>query len=276
MFWSRFQGLKRSIRCLVSIGTATTAVCLLAAALSLCGCSPPRGVYHTVQRGQTLYRIGQIYGVEPDYLSRVNGIRDPSQLKVGQRLFIPGAGSLRYVQPTVATSHPAGRKLTAKKNSPSPASRSRTGPVRQAPSKNTLESNATGAGKSSRKSIGVEFIWPVRGKLVKSFGQQGYGGRKGIEIEVQPRQKIAAAAAGRVTYSGNGIKGYGNLIILKHAEDLFSVYGFNQENLVSVGSYVSKGESIALAGAPPGCGDSRLHFEIRQGKDALNPVSFLP
>lgn len=112
--------------------------------------------------------------------------------------------------------------------------------------------------------------------MVKSFGQQGYGGRKGVEIEVKPGQKIVAAAAGRVTYSGNGIKGYGNLIILKHADDFFTVYGFNNKNLVSTGTYVSRGEHIAAGGSPPGCEGARLHFEIRRGKDALNPISCLP
>lgn len=247
------------------------------AVLIFCACSPPRGVYHTVKPGQTLYRIGQTYGLEADYIARVNSIRDPSQLKVGTRLFIPGARSRRYVPPTVSSARSSTIKVTAKKHPASTASSHQ--PVKKVRAATPVAAAGNAVVKSKKSSLNsakVRFIWPVRGKLVKSFGQQGYGGRKGIEIEVEKGQKIVAAAAGRVTYSGNGIKGYGNLIILKHADDLFSVYGFNQKNLVSVGSYVSKGERIALAGVPPGSNDSRLHFEIRRGKDALNPVSYLP
>lgn len=250
---------------------------VLLLALLLAGCGPPRGVYHTVQPGQTIYRIGQTYGVDADDVARLNGIADPTQLKVGQRLFIPGARSRRFVPATVAAGGHRQRVTTVRKRQPSsaasstPSSSSRRTPA--APS----ASNKTSVRKNEGTKIPKgRFVWPVRGKLVKPFGQQGYGGRKGIEIEVRHGQTVVAAAAGHVTYSGDGIKGYGNLIILKHADDYFTVYGFNQANLVRAGSYVGKGDHIAVSGSPPGYRGSRLHFEIRHGKEALNPVSFLP
>ena len=120
------------------------------------------------------------------------------------------------------------------------------------------------------------FVWPAKGSVIKRFGKNGSGSKKGIEIATRGGSAVVAAAAGKVTYSGDGINGFGNLIILKHDHSYFTVYGFNKANLVRTGSFVSQGEKIALAGRPPGGGQSRLHFEIRQGKEAVNPIKLLP
>ena len=87
---------------------------------------------------------------------------------------------------------------------------------------------------------------------------------------------MVAAAAGKVIYSGDGVSGYGHLIILQHRDDLFTVYGFNQSNRVRQGDYVGQGEKIALSGTPPSGGSARLHFEVRQGKQAVDPLLYLP
>jgi len=276
MPWFWLLNRIRSLGASPVVGHVAGVGCALVVWSCLSGCSPPRGIYHTVQPGQTLYRIGQTYKLDADYLARINGIRDPSRLKAGKRLFIPGARGSKYVPPTVATARRdrvAESKNTSAR-SPSTANRSKT----RKPASSVPSAAKVSSAKKNNvpKTSGIHFIWPVRGKLVKSFGQQGYGGRKGVEIEVRQGQKIVAAAAGRVTYSGNGIKGYGNLIILKHANDYFTVYGFNQKNLVDNGVYVSKGERIALGGSPPGYKGARLHFEIRRGKDAINPARYLP
>jgi septal ring factor EnvC (AmiA/AmiB activator) len=121
-----------------------------------------------------------------------------------------------------------------------------------------------------------KFLWPVKGNVVRSFGNNGGSVSKGLEISAPSGSVIRASAAGKVTYSGNEIKGYGNLIILKHDESFFTVYGFNQENLVHTGEYVGKEQQIALLGLPPGGDSPRLHFEIRRGKEALDPLHFLP
>lgn len=247
----------------------------------LMACAPPRGVYHTVQPGQTLYRIGRAYRLDADYLARVNQIGDPSQLRAGQRLFVPGACKVRYVPATVKTAGADEKRKTAAGKRRSSARRpssgtapptSKTVASRQSP---TVKRSAP-SDRSQPKHPKGKFVWPVRGKLIKPFGQQGVGGRKGIEIAVSQGSYIVAAAAGMVTYSGNGIKGFGNLIILKHDHDYFTVYGFNQKNLVGTGAFVSKGERIALAGVPPGYQRPRLHFEIRRGKQACNPMQYLP
>lgn len=277
----RFYDSIRSIRSPASMGNVAKTGCLLIWLVFSFGCSPPRGVYHTVQPGQTLYRIGQTYKVDANYLARVNGIYDPSQLKVGKRLFIPGASRRQFVPSTATVANVPQRKSPKSTPAPKPSLSSKVNvtPVPDAPARLSGSSSAekyVTIPKNDKKIPSGNFIWPVHGKLLKPFGQQGYGGRKGVEIEVKQGQNIVAAAAGRVTYSDNGISGYGNLIILKHADDFYTVYGFNKKNLVSTGAYVSKGERIALGGAPPGCDGSRLHFEIRHGKNALNPVTCLP
>lgn len=274
----RFNKSIRSIRSALRMGNLVKAGSLVIWLVLLFGCSPPRGVYHTVQPGQTLYRIGQTYNIDADYLARVNAIYDPSQLKVGKRLFIPGASRRRFVPATASTASVPQPKAPISKPVSQPSSSAKAN-VKPLPSRLSGSSSAekySTIKKNDKKTPSGNFIWPVHGKLLKPFGQQGYGGRKGIEIEVNHGQNIVAAAAGRVTYSDDGIGGYGNLIILKHADDYYTVYGFNKKNLVSTGAYVSKGERIALGGAPPGCEGSRLHFEIRHGKNALNPVNCLP
>lgn len=229
------------------------------------------GVYHTVKPGQNLYRISRAYDVDKDYLARVNGISDPSMIKAGTRLYIPGASQVKYV-PQVESSSPSTKtapsKTTAKKPTNKPTNRPVAVKKPAAKSPPASRSNATNVSKLS---------WPLRGKIVRSFSLQAKAGSgKGIEIAVRSGSVVKAAEAGKTIYSGNGVKGYGHLIILQHENDLFTVYGFNQQNLVREGDFVSQGEKIALSGTPPAGGQARLHFEVRKGKVAVDPILYLP
>ncbi len=228
----------------------------------LCACET--GIYHTVQPGQTLYRISRTYAVDEAYLARLNRISDPSHLKSGTRLFIPGAE--RALSVPVVKAAPA-RPVV--KQSPQSA------PNVTPPKKKTPPPLVA---VKERKETGVKKLrWPLRGKIVRSFSNTARaGGGKGIEIAVRSGSDVAAAAAGKVIYSGDGVNGYGFLIILQHENDLFTVYGFNRENIVKQGDFVSQGERIALSGIPPAGGPARLHFEVRKGKQAVDPILFLP
>lgn len=239
------------------------------------GCAAPKGVYHTVQRGQTLYRIGHVYQVDVNQLARINRLTDRSQLDVGQRLFIPGASSVKYVPATVVARSKTSVKLPTSK--PKKTTSTRTGrPATAATPKPAAAVAARSAIPVRAKAAKGTFIWPVRGAVLKKFGTKGSHANKGIEVAAPVGGAVVAAAAGKVTYSGDGITGFGNLIILKHDDSYFTVYGFNQANLVKSGSFVSQGQKIALAGRPPTGGQARLHFEIRRGKEAVNPVPLLP
>lgn len=238
-------------------------------------CSCETGVYHTVTKGQTLYRISRTYNVNADYLARVNGITDPSQIRIGTRLFVPGANSVKSVSvvnpPAVKSQVKASPKttksikVTPAKTTPKKAAKvSKPGTAKKAP-----------ASKATRTY--QKLNWPLRGKIARTFSEKSRaGGGKGIEIAVRSGSTVSAADAGKVIYSGDGVRGYGFLIILQHESDLFTVYGFNQKNLVKQGEFVSKGERIALSGTPPGGGAARLHFEVRKGKVAVDPLLYLP
>lgn len=240
-------------------------VAVLAAFLA--GCPPPSGVYHTVREGQTLYRIGRTYGVDEHYLARLNGISDPTRLAVGQKLFIPGVERTKTVPSDAKT------KTAPPSKSPSPKTVS---PSRPSPVSPPLD-NATAPVRSSpHVSHRGKFDWPLQGEVLKKFTSKTGTPTKGIEIAARRGTPILSSAAGKVIYSGNGISGYGNLIILKHEDSFFTVYGFNEKNLVDAGAFVGKAERIALSGAPPGDSTPRLHFEIRRGKEAVDPIFYLP
>ena len=233
------------------------------------GCQPSTGVYHTVKKGQTLYRISNAYDLNEHYLARINGVDNPKALPVGKRLFVPGAKKVVDVPATVS-------RLSREK--PSQTS-SLPDKIKSSAPK---EKRATGelSGQSSKETTAKkppspereQFIWPIRGKILREFCKTGKEPCKGVEIAAQGGTPVLASSAGKVIYSGNGIRGYGNLLISKHDSEFFSVYGFNKKNLVDSGVFISKGQQIALSGTPPGGGASRLHFEIRHGKESVDPA----
>jgi lipoprotein NlpD len=233
----------------------------------------PTGIYHVVEPGQTLYRIARSYGVDEAQLARVNGIRDPNQLETGQRLFIPGATLTRDVPPTDPPKAPPPPKVPAP-----PAKSGKSAALPKASKAKPVPPQPVGEPETipgPRPAPGT-FLWPVRGQVVSEFGQIEGKANKGIEIAIPQGTPVTAAAAGKVIYSGSGIRGYGNLIILEHADNYFTVYGFNAKNLVTVDSFVGQGDKIALSGTPSDSKSPRLHFEIRKGKTAVNPIFFLP
>jgi murein DD-endopeptidase MepM/ murein hydrolase activator NlpD len=247
----------------------------------LFACAPPRGVYHTVQKGQTLYQIAKSYQVEPERISRINHVSDPTRLAIGDRLFIPGATRVRTVRPTVTeVVKPVARsKPTPQVTRPVHRAPTRQSSVRSVPTTKPLLKPApkpTPVAKPNRAQKG-QLQWPVKGKVIKSFGSKPTTTTgNGIEIAIRSGSTVKSAAAGKVIYSGNGIPGYGNLVIIQHDNSLYSVYGFNRKNLVEAGSFVSQGQQIALSGTPPSGGVPRLYFEARFGKNPVNPIFYLP
>ena len=243
---------------------------ILSVILVVTGCAanaPARGVYHTVQKGQTLYKISQVYGVEEIYLARINKISDPTQLHIGDRIYIPGATTVKTVPATVTHSTPQQK----------PKSQTTKKPATKQPSSTPAKTTTTKSPPPRKAPVGKgEFIWPVKGKLVKRFNSNSSVGSKGIEVSVKSGTPVSSAAAGKVIYSGDGISGYGNLLIVRHDDTFFTVYGYNKKNLVQTGAFVSKGEKIALSGSPPSGGEPRIYFEIRYGKKPVNPISYLP
>lgn len=236
---------------------------------TLVSCTTPKGVYHEVKEGQTLYRISREYRVEEAYLARINNISDPTELQIGKRLFIPGAARVLNVP---ATNKPA-PPVVFQPRPPVKTKPKATTTAKKASSKPTKSSTVKAP---SAKPDKKRFKWPLKGKVIRCFSEKGKDPCKGIEISVSENTPVKAAAAGSVIYSGDGIRGYGNLIIVKHDDSYFTVYGYNRRNLVRSGAFVSKGQKIAYSGSPPGGGAPRLHFEIRYGKKSVDPAKYLP
>ena len=246
---------------------------LLILALLTAGCAPT-GVYHVVEPGQTFYRIAKTYGVDETRLARVNDISNPSRIEVGQRLYIPGAKVPLNVPTAGAGKTPALSAAAAPPVQVRKQEAASPGTTKPAPPATARPSRDAGGVPALPPAPGT-FIWPVRGKVITEFGSHAGKSSKGVEIAVPHGTPVVAAAAGKVIYSSD-MRGYGNLIILEHADNYFTVYGHNAKNLAKVNSFVGQGERIALSGTPDGNKSPRLHFEIRKGRAAVNPIFYLP
>lgn len=217
--------------------------------LFLAGCAPQlgapppkkeRGFYHVVQSGENLYRIGRAYGLPYRELARINGISDPAQVRVGQRIFIPGATRQLPVEVI-------------------------------APSDIPLDAPAVSDGRPSANGL----IWPITGKLVSGFGPRRGTFHDGIDISAPEGTPVRAAHDGEILYSDH-LKGYGNIIILRGDDGLVTVYSHNRVNLVERGRRVGRGEIIAEVGSTGRVSGPHLHFEVRKENIAQDPLSYLP
>ncbi|MDH3353770.1 MAG: LysM peptidoglycan-binding domain-containing protein [Chromatiales bacterium] len=215
-------------------------------------------IKHRVKKGETIYSIAFRYGVDYRSLAKDNKIVAPYQILVGQQLrVIPQANS-----PSVVAS-----KKPASIKKPKRVTTSIRGKTR---SKRKKKPTKSAASYSNRK---VYWSWPVKGKLVTTFSPKDY--RKGLDIRGKVGSRIVAADSGDVVYSGNGLLGYGNLIIIRHNSSYLSAYGHNRKLLVKAGAKVKKGEKIAEMGRTRKKG-AILHFEIRRNGKPVNPLRYLP
>jgi lipoprotein NlpD len=233
-----------------------------------------RAVVHVVQSGETLYKIAWQYRIDMQELVNWNGIQNPDELRVGQRLrLVPPRGYVAAAPerpadtPRQTTSAPA-------RTSPPPRSTASTAAV---PQPRAPASSAAGASAAPRPAVSSptppRWSWPTDGSVVARFGGNDAIG-SGIGIGGRAGQPVRAAAAGRVVYAGGGLIGYGQLVIIKHDETFLSAYGYNAELLVTQGQEVARGATIALMGQGPGR-QPRLHFEIRRNGVPVDPLLFV-
>ncbi len=205
---------------------------------------------YRVKAGDTLYSIAWSFGLDYRALAAANHLRAPYRLHPGQRLkMITSSESVKKVatMPS-ASSTPRIVKIYNSKKSP-------------------LVSNTTTSSVSGWR-------WPARGKVVEGFSKSMVG-NKGINIAGKAGEPVRAVAAGEVVYSGSGVRGYGNLIIIKHNANYLSAYAYNKRLLVTLGSRVTAGQQIAEMGRD-NAGQALLHFEIRRNGKPVNPLRYLP
>ncbi|HFD7680475.1 TPA: murein hydrolase activator NlpD [Klebsiella variicola] len=271
----------------------------------------PKGSYtggstYTVKRGDTLFYIAWVTGNDFRDLAQRNNVPAPYALNVGQVLQVGNASGQPITgenavsqasarasggatatttsaqkstavvasQPTITYSESSGEQSATKmlpNNKPATTTTTVVAPVTAPTTVSTTQPTASSTSTSSPIS---SWRWPTDGKVIENFSG-AEGGNKGIDIAGSKGQAIVATADGRVVYAGNALRGYGNLIIIKHNDDYLSAYAHNETMLVREQQEVKAGQKIATMGST-GTSSTRLHFEIRYKGKSVNPLQYLP
>ncbi|MBY5947468.1 peptidoglycan DD-metalloendopeptidase family protein [Photobacterium rosenbergii] len=270
-----------------------------------------RGSYYEVQKGDTLYFISYITGRDVDDIIASNKLSKPYTIFPGQKLQLwrPKYVAPKYgrVAPAAVAAAPAAKSSTKTTNSkpaqPKPAATAQTATqpasqkpaqaavsqkqneqkaanknVDQAPTKEysqKTKSNKVVTSKPQPSNTKVaKWTWPSKGRVIAKFSNSE-NGNKGIDIAGQRGQAVNASANGVVVYAGNALRGYGNLVIIKHNDDYLSAYAHNDQVYVKEQQKVSVGQKIASMGSS-GTNTVKLHFEIRYKGKSVDPMRYLP
>jgi len=197
------------------------------------------GVYHRVDRGQTVWRIAKAYGVELERLVAVNHLADARRIEIGQQVFIPGATKVVEVPPPNAVMS--------------------VPPVARIPVEGS-----------------DDFIWPVRGRVVAYYGAATpHGPNKGMDIQAPAGTQVRAARTGRVVFLDENLRGFGKTVIVEHNDEFATVYTHLASVSVAANQVVHQGEVIGLVGSTGRASGPFLHFEVRRKHRPENPAYFL-
>ncbi len=267
-----------------------------------------RAASHVVTPGETLTSVAQSYGMTRAHLAQVNGISPDAQLKIGQTLVVPPgtAGNLAQIRPAPVAAKPsvvaaapppvvappaAAKTLAVAKPTTVPpaapavaaATPAATAPAKvasAAPAKVETAAKVTPADDADDSArtpgSGPQFRAPVRGRVISGFGPKPGGARNdGVNFAVPEGTGVRAAEDGTVAYAGNELKGYGNLVLIKHADGYVTAYAHNSELMVKRGDTVRRGQIVAKAGQSGGVSTPQLHFEIRKGSQPVDPSQYV-
>jgi murein DD-endopeptidase MepM/ murein hydrolase activator NlpD len=274
-----------------SVGNGAIATTVLA------GAPADRGgeTIHRVERGETLVGIARRHRVALGDLAALNRLRPPYTIQVGQELRVPpsaarpavvevreAAGPQRYVVQrgeglaAIARRHDVPMRTLAEANRIDPPYTLHVGQELRIPERGTTTMVArppASPGDGSPPALSGEgFIWPVQGRVISRFGADDRGEQHaGIAIAARKGTPVRAAENGLVVYAGDGIRGYGRMVLLRHADAYVSTYAHNASILVNVGDVVARGQVIARVGDTGGVGEPQLHFELRKGREPIDP-----
>ena len=210
----------------------------------------PKKRTHIVKRGDTLYSISRKYRTDVFTVSRFNNLKNVNQIYTNQKLIIPDHFEKKVASNFNKKEPKKVKKIIAKK-------------------KNKKK-------KTYKQKFNESFIWPVKGKIISKYGSNHPGFfNDGINIESVSGEDVKASSAGEIVYSGNEIPGYGNLILIKHSKNWITAYAHLQKIYKKKGTLVKKGESIGAIGNSGNVKIPQLHFEIRKGKEAVDPLKYL-
>ena len=246
-----------------------SAIATVIAALLLASCAstdnapanPERGPgWYTVKRSDTLYSIAWRYGLDYHQLAKWNQIGANEPIFPGQRL--------RLLAPHNQATHGVSAGAI-----PSTSSESSAATSTSKKSTSNSKKGSAAAGESAAMRNPGKWIWPTDGKPLNTFLASQLD-RRGIDIAGKKGQSVVAVADGKVVYSGNGLAGYGNLIIIKHSNTYLSAYAYCRERLVEEGMAVKAGKLVARMGQKDNV--AMLHFEIRRNGKPVDPLKYLP
>lgn len=241
---------------------------------------------HFVNHGDTLASIARKNHISAAELARANGLDPSAKLKLGARLAVPGAKTAAVAAPLAAApvgAAPVAGTLQPVAAAPAPATKMAAvaAPVqsaRLAQATANVEDKAadTPAKAAETTSALPTFRWPVRGKVVTSYGAKTNGkSNDGINLAVPEGTPVKAAEDGVVAYSGNELKGYGNLVLVRHSNGYVTAYAHASELMVKRGDPIKRGQVIAKSGQSGEVASPQLHFEIRKGSSPVDPLQFL-
>jgi murein DD-endopeptidase MepM/ murein hydrolase activator NlpD len=207
----------------------------------------PSAIYHQVNAGDTLYSISRLYGMKVDRLVELNNLHEPYSVKVGERI---------KISPNSEESTSIAEKNETKK--PEPQTTEKPGIIASALDKLN------------------HFSWPIRGKVISKFGPKSGGlYNDGIKIKAKEGTEVKASEDGVVAYVGNELKGYGNLVIIKHGSGWITAYAHLKNWTVKRGEKIGKGQKIGYVGSTGNVDSPQLYFGLRKGRDAVNPENYL-
>ena len=258
-----------------------------------------KGETYTVRKGDTMFLIAYISGLDIKELAALNNMKEPYSLSVGQTLKVSNgrsaspqavAKTTSVAQPMQATTQPGATEPTITYTPGANGTQygsdgTITGPIKASvggtpPSNAPLTTQVqqpTSQAMTTETAPAVSNVawrWPTSGNVIQGFSNSD-GGNKGIDISGSRGQAVNAAAGGRVVYAGNALRGYGNLIIIKHNDDFLSAYAHNDSILVKDQQEVNAGQQIAKMGSS-GTNGVKLHFEIRYKGKSVDPTRYLP
>ena len=260
-----------------------------------------KGNTYTVRKGDTMFLIAYISGLDVKELAALNNMKEPYNLSVGQTLKVSNGRTQSVAQPAVApqsqapaqqpvSSEPTVTYTPGANGTQYGSDGTITGPVKATagglPPVNTTPVNQPVQVQNqpvvsqpipqdnAPVASTIAWRWPTSGNVIQGFSSSD-GGNKGIDIGGSRGQAVNAAAGGRVVYAGNALRGYGNLIIIKHNDDFLSAYAHNDSILVKDQQEVKAGQQIAKMGNT-GTNDVKLHFEIRYKGKSVDPTRYLP
>ena len=263
-----------------------------------------KGNTYKVNKGDTMFLIAYLTGMDVKDLASMNNMKEPYSLSVGQTLKISNC-STKTITTTVPVKTTAPAAPTEPEVTYTPGANGTQigsdgtviGPIKSGvgngePSKPVFTNNTPSTPATTTTQVettnntpvnanvvapvasNVAWQWPTQGNVIQGFSNSD-GGNKGIDISGSRGQAVKAAASGRVVYAGNALRGYGNLIIIKHNDDFLSAYAHNDKILVSDQQEVKAGQEIAKMGST-GTNAVKLHFEIRYKGKSVDPVRYLP